>query len=135
MDQVNVCLHILSHSVRLQVVLFCTRGIHVFILEPELPPSRLFNIARKPYTKPQARHDLGPMDLICAKCGAFHWTAEQLAKTKLFGACCNSGQVQLTTLTPPPRALLGLYTGDDPIAREFRDHITQYNAAHWVLIR
>ena len=69
----------------------------------------------------------------CQHCGALHWTAERLTKSTkdniLFGTCCNSGAVQLPLLEPPPDAIRALFTDRDPVSKEFRTNIRQYNNA------
>ncbi|THU82778.1 hypothetical protein K435DRAFT_823131 [Dendrothele bispora CBS 962.96] len=68
------------------------------------------------------------MDIICSDCNALHWKAERAQKGH-FGLCCDGGQVQLPILREPPRTLRGLFASQDPTAVEFRENITQYNAA------
>ncbi|KAJ3759069.1 hypothetical protein EV360DRAFT_10333, partial [Lentinula raphanica] len=85
--------------------------------------------ARRQYHDPCTRHDLGRMNISCPKCGALHWEAERSSKSRLFSSCCDSGKVDLPQLNPPPREIRGLFTATDPVAIEFRDNITQYNAA------
>ena len=43
--------------------------------------------------------------------------------------CCNSGDVQLPSMAPPPEQLRYLFTAVTPFAEQFRHHIRQYNAA------
>ena len=43
--------------------------------------------------------------------------------------CCNSGRVELPPLDPPPPVIQNLLTGQDPISKEFRNNIRQYNNA------
>ncbi|KAJ6595974.1 hypothetical protein B0H10DRAFT_1828730 [Mycena sp. CBHHK59/15] len=45
------------------------------------------------------------------------------------GLCCNHGKVALNRLDDPPETLHRLLLGQDTQAQEFREHITQYNAA------
>ena len=71
------------------------------------------------------------MDVECPHCRALHWLAEKRsdssAAAPAFGMCCNSGQVRLPPIREPPEALRALFVADDAQAREFRDHIRQYN--------
>jgi len=91
--------------------------------------------ARQPYVEPATRHDLGGMDRTCQKCGALHWLCERVQKrgstdiNPLFGMCCGDGSVQLPPLPPPPDALKNLFLGSTEEARQFREHIRQYNSA------
>ncbi|GBE87832.1 hypothetical protein SCP_1200570 [Sparassis crispa] len=91
--------------------------------------------ACQPYMEPQARHDLGRMDIVCSRCNALRWHAERVASksTANFSAfitCCNQGQVRLLVSDPPPEFISNLFTStDDPQAQEFQENIRQYNAA------
>ncbi|KAJ8453935.1 hypothetical protein ONZ45_g19505 [Pleurotus djamor] len=101
---------------------------------PRTRTSDLFLIARKPYTEPASRHELGPMNDPCARCGALHWKTERLASSRksrqgVFGMCCDSGQVVLPPLRDPPHELRLLFEGNDDQAAEFRTNIRAYNAA------
>ena len=94
-------------------------------------PSTLLLAARVPYREPVEVHDLGRMSEVCQHCEALHWKAERLSMSRknnvLFGTCCNSGRVQLPPLDPPPDAIQALFTNQDPVSKEFRTHIRQYN--------
>ncbi|KAH9834149.1 uncharacterized protein C8Q71DRAFT_688168, partial [Rhodofomes roseus] len=89
--------------------------------------------ARQLYHDPPARHDLGRMDVACRFCGALHWIAERLtassARNPTFGSCCNSGKVHVPSAPDPPHALKQLFVQNTAQAREFREHIRQYNSA------
>ncbi len=93
----------------------------------QLPP------ARRPYVEPLIQHDLGRMDMACPFCGALHWPDERLSGTSKtnpkFGICCASGQVSLPSTPDPPPAIQRLFVDQTPAAKEFREHIRQYNAA------
>jgi hypothetical protein len=73
------------------------------------------------------------MDAICRFCGALHWLAERTSnsskRSPKFGTCCNHGKVILPPLHEPPPALRGLLTAQDSEAKEFREHIREYNSA------
>jgi hypothetical protein len=101
---------------------------------PNLRGSRGYaGAARRPYHDPPNRLDIGTMDVACSSCGALHWMSEKLegsSKTSpRFGICCDSGQVRIPLLNPPPRELQELYEGTDQRSTEFRDNIRQYNMA------
>ncbi|TRM58403.1 hypothetical protein BD626DRAFT_365356, partial [Schizophyllum amplum] len=88
---------------------------------------------RKSLSNALAQHDLGYMDDACPSCGALHWTVERLSSSTqakvLFGLCCDSGQVLLPYLQPPPPLLRLLFDNDDSRSRAFRKNIRQYNNA------
>ena len=70
------------------------------------------------------------MDMLCPDCNALHWKHEQLVKQLgRFGTCCNKGKVKIPLLPEPPAVLKELLTGDDHVAKTFRDKIRQYNSA------
>jgi hypothetical protein len=46
-----------------------------------------------------------------------------------FGTCCFSGKVQIHRLHDPPPELLDLFRGQDDIAKNFGNHIRNYNNA------
>lgn len=97
------------------------------MLRMELPP------ARRPYVEPIERHDLGRMDVRCPSCDALHWDGERLSASSRtnpkFGTCCDSGKVSLPLLPDPPAALRQLFTDETRDAKQFREHIRQYNSA------
>ncbi|KAJ6490984.1 hypothetical protein C8R45DRAFT_825969, partial [Mycena sanguinolenta] len=94
---------------------------------PQLPP------ARRLYVEPEARHDLGRMDVVCTNCKAFHWMGEKITSSKEhapeFGSCCNHGKVVIDDLKEPPAPLQQLLTGTDAQSKEFRKNMAQYNTA------
>ncbi|KAI0056662.1 hypothetical protein BV25DRAFT_1864431, partial [Artomyces pyxidatus] len=73
------------------------------------------------------------MNLVCRYCAAKHWASERVRSSSVsnpeFGMCCDHGKVRLPLAEDPPDQLRELFTGNSPQAREFRDHIRQYNAA------
>ncbi|THV03739.1 hypothetical protein K435DRAFT_561317, partial [Dendrothele bispora CBS 962.96] len=73
------------------------------------------------------------MEHMCRYCGALHWLDEKVAKSSRaspeFGMCCKHGEVRIPLLEQPPEYLYRLYTGHDNQAKEFRENISQYNAA------
>ena len=77
--------------------------------------------------------NLGRMDIPCPDCGALHWEAEKLAKSRggimRFGTCCLQGKVVLPPVQAPPMDLLHLYNGVSPHSEHFLKNIRRYNAA------
>ncbi|KAF9777699.1 hypothetical protein BJ322DRAFT_522135 [Thelephora terrestris] len=96
---------------------------------------RVLPVARRPYREPTQRHDLGRMEHACPHCGALHWLFERSTGSgssdahPLFSMCCNSGDIKLPPMAPPPTGLHHLFTAATPQAERFRQHIRQYNAA------
>ena len=89
---------------------------------------------REPYSEPEACHDLGQMDVVCPACGALHWHLERVARSSTaerssFSLCCKQGQVRLAAQRDPPDTLRYFFSSMDPVCRDFREHIRQYNAA------
>ncbi|KAJ6527655.1 hypothetical protein B0H19DRAFT_1275024 [Mycena capillaripes] len=88
--------------------------------------------ARSEYHDPEARHDLGPMNVKCLHCGALHWVDKRVAGSSKhnpeFGICCDHSKVKLQRFEQPPEPLLRLFFGNGAQAQEFRSHITQYNS-------
>ncbi|TEB33585.1 hypothetical protein FA13DRAFT_1708350 [Coprinellus micaceus] len=106
-------------------------GLKVHMSDGRLEP--ICAIARRHYREPAGRHDLGRMNVRCPDCGALHWGAEKLSTSTLarpkFGICCDSGQVRLPSLRPPPHPLYKLFTENMTQAKEFRENIWKYNRA------
>jgi hypothetical protein len=79
------------------------------------------------------RHDLGPRDIQCPECAAFHWKGDMwgssTTRTARFGSCCNEGDKILTRIMDPPEPLYRLLTSAAAEAIQFRDNIRRYNAA------
>ena len=96
-------------------------------VQPHLP------LARQPFNRNWPVHNLGNMNIPCSDCGALHWLAERLASSSMihpkFGTCCFSGKVHLPRLHDPPPELLELLRGQDPISKDFRNNIRNYNNA------
>ena len=78
-------------------------------------------------------NDLGPMNIQCLFCYAFHWIEERVSSSSIrnpeFESCCQRGKVKLPALRVPPTELYNLFVDDSPQARDFRKNIVQYNAA------
>jgi hypothetical protein len=106
------------------------------LLPPAPPPPNATSLplGRHPFNKNNIQvSNLGPMNLICSKCKAYHWKAEQLASSSTtnprFGTCCFNGKIKLPSLHDLPPELHELYHGQDHIAKTFRDNIRRYNNA------
>ncbi|MCI15864.1 hypothetical protein A2U01_0037003, partial [Trifolium medium] len=62
--------------------------------------------------------DIGDMNFICHKCGAFVWCAERVGK-KLgsllveVSMCCMNGNVTLPLMIEPPALIRNLFSGVD----------------------
>jgi hypothetical protein len=75
------------------------------------------------------------MEHACPKCKVLHWLSERVQKRgstnlhPLFGMCCGDGSIQLPAPLPPPDLLQRLFTVSTLEARQFWEHIRQYNAA------
>jgi hypothetical protein len=73
------------------------------------------------------------MDVQCPSCHTLHWMAKRLTKSSnlhpKFGMCCLSGKIALPPLHPPPSELMQLLTSQDPVSKDFREHIRNYNNA------
>jgi hypothetical protein len=73
------------------------------------------------------------MDVQCPSCHALHWMAERLTSSSnlrpKFGMCCLSGKITLPPLHQPPPELMQLLTSQDPVSKDFREHIRNYNNA------
>ncbi|KAH7903120.1 hypothetical protein BJ138DRAFT_1021123, partial [Hygrophoropsis aurantiaca] len=84
------------------------------------------------YAEPLARHNMGPMNVVCPNCKALHFDCEKLSKSSRrnpkFGDCCLTGQIDLPRLEAFPQELQRLYE-DPQDSRSFRKNIRQYNAA------
>jgi hypothetical protein len=57
---------------------------------------------------------------------AEHLTASSNIHPK-FGTCCLSGKITLPPLHQPPPELMQLLTSQDPVSKDFREHIHNYN--------
>nr|CDJ90351.1 Protein Y46B2A.2 [Haemonchus contortus] len=77
---------------------------------------------------PEEHYD-GPMNVECESCGARHFKSESKAGRATFNDCCNHGNITLEHFTNYPRQLYQLLTNQDANAKEFREHIRNYNSA------
>ena len=107
-------------------------------VQPDIPPPPPNNAqglpkARQPFDPSWPVHHLGKMDVECRSCGALHWMSERLVgsskRNPLFGMCCTSGKIKLPKLADPPGEILNLLSGQDHIAKKFRENIRRYNNA------
>jgi hypothetical protein len=73
------------------------------------------------------------MNVCCPHCHALHWIGERTASSTSaqpeFETCCAHGKVSLPLLSVPPMPLYDFFVNDTNAAKEFRENITQYNAA------
>ena len=101
-------------------------------VEPDEPPPPPDNPdalpeAHKPFDPNWPVHYLGKMEVVCRSCNALHWMDEWLVKSSkrnpLFGMCCTSGKIKLPRLENPPGEILNLLSGQDHIAKKFRENI------------
>ena len=80
-----------------------------------------------------SRHDLGPANIECKFCGAFHWIAERLTKSTannpIFSLCCKEGDVNLPQYKPLPQYLRNLLLSNGQRNQQFRDNLRAYNCA------
>src|SRR5258705_316795 len=67
-------------------------------------------------------HSCGPMNIICVTCNSTNFKEERPADKK-FASCCHKGKVLLPPLTEYPPLLRRLLIGEDPLPRNFLDHI------------
>lgn len=73
------------------------------------------------------------MKYTCQYCGALHWFAEKVGKSKeknptKFKRCCLKGKVLLAYLQKPPALLWDLIMGHDVRSRHFIENIRSYNS-------
>lgn len=76
--------------------------------------------------------DMGDPVYRCNACQALLWRDEAITgnpwlKKNVFSLCCSGGKVEVPRLNDPPDLLLHLYRGTHEAAKEFTDHIRQYN--------
>ena len=78
------------------------------------------------------QHQLGPMSMMCSKCGAHHW-AEEAHTTKdgetAFGMCCRKGAIELPPLQSTPPSLKALLQGDTAVSSAFLRNTRKYNSS------
>ncbi|KAK6010959.1 hypothetical protein OSTOST_23967, partial [Ostertagia ostertagi] len=84
-------------------------------------------VARSDF-EPEEHYD-GPMNVGCGSCGARHFSSELRPGSATFNDCCNHGCISLEHFTNFPLQLRQLLTGQNAEAKEFREHIRNYNSA------
>nr|CDJ85606.1 uncharacterized protein LOC100902978 [Haemonchus contortus] len=78
-------------------------------------------------SEPEEHYD-GPMNVECESCGARHFRSESKGR-RTFNDCCNHGTITIEHFTYYPEELRRLLTSQDAEAKEFREHIRNYNSA------
>uniref|UniRef100_A0A7I4YT97 Helitron_like_N domain-containing protein n=1 Tax=Haemonchus contortus TaxID=6289 RepID=A0A7I4YT97_HAECO len=78
--------------------------------------------------EPEEHYD-GPMNVDCESCGAEHFRSASKGGRRTFIDCCNHGTITLKHFTCFPEELRRLLAGQDAEAKEFREHIRNYNSA------
>lgn len=90
-------------------------------------------LGRRMYSEPILQVQFGRMQVTCEYCKAFHWIEERLKHSStshpVFSHCCHHNKVRLPALPLPPPKLRYLLTSSSTDARQFREHIRQYNSA------
>lgn len=73
------------------------------------------------------------MDVVCRKCGAFHWLDEKLADSTqnniISGSCCRQGKIKVALPQRPPPTLWRLFTGIHAASNNFFANIQNFNSA------
>ncbi|PIO60099.1 hypothetical protein TELCIR_18410 [Teladorsagia circumcincta] len=78
--------------------------------------------------EPEEHYD-GPMNVDCGRCGARHYKSESRPGVATFNDCCNHGCISMEHFINFPVQLRQLLTGQHSEAKEFREHIRNYNSA------
>ncbi|KAG5863313.1 hypothetical protein JTB14_024440 [Gonioctena quinquepunctata] len=73
-------------------------------------------------------HNSGTLTDICPHCGALFYTYEHVNREQIHTNCCARGVFTLPALRAYPPALKDLYTGDGPMAIQFRRRIRYINS-------
>ncbi|XGW24731.1 hypothetical protein V3C99_006299, partial [Haemonchus contortus] len=73
-------------------------------------------------------HYGGQMNVACESCGAKHFKSESKGK-RTFNDCCNHGSISLQHFNNYPVELCRLLASQEIEAKEFREHIRNYNSA------
>lgn len=72
---------------------------------------------------------LGPFNVICEYCKAYHFEGEKNHKKK-FTSCCSNGEIKLPSTPPFPQDLKDLMTDKTfPHHKNFRDYVRNYNSS------
>ncbi|GBN24309.1 hypothetical protein AVEN_89360-1 [Araneus ventricosus] len=75
-----------------------------------------------------SEHDCGMMTEICNFCQALYWRKELNSSNK-YTKCCHDGKVRLPNLAETPDLLKELLTNNSLEARNYQNHIREYNTA------
>ncbi|GBN96392.1 hypothetical protein AVEN_7481-1 [Araneus ventricosus] len=75
-----------------------------------------------------SEHDCGMMTEICNFCQALYWRNELNSRNK-YTKCCHDGKVRLPNLAETPNLLKELLINNSLEARNYQNHIREYNAA------
>ncbi|XP_053150109.1 uncharacterized protein LOC128344287 [Hemicordylus capensis] len=73
-------------------------------------------------------HNCGTLTESCHYCGALYWL-DELNSTRKYTKCCHDGKVTLKELNEPPDLLKELLLTQSTEAKNYREHIREYNAA------
>ncbi|GBL81581.1 hypothetical protein AVEN_93383-1 [Araneus ventricosus] len=74
-----------------------------------------------------SEHDCGMMTEICNFCQALYWRSELNSSNK-YTKCCHDGKVRLPNLAETPDLLKELLNNNSLEARNYQQHIREYNA-------
>ncbi|KAK4509475.1 uncharacterized protein ATC70_007827 [Mucor velutinosus] len=92
-----------------------------------------FLMARNSEAPEANRNDLGGMDALCSKCGAYMWIDERKQRTTraspTFQICCQDGQAILKPVHHFPELIVNLLSSNDDVSKEFKSNIRAYNSA------
>lgn len=73
-------------------------------------------------------HSWGHMSDVCQFCNALYWKSE-INTSKKYTKCCHDGKVCLPNSTETPDLLKKILCDSSPVAKKYRLHIREYNAA------
>lgn len=68
-----------------------------------------------------------PDQCECQHCNAFHFKTEKNSIGR-YAFCCFDGKIRVP-LSKMPDRMINLFTGDDDLAKNFRENIRRYNNA------
>lgn len=74
-------------------------------------------------------HNCGSLSEVCPYCGALFDTLEKTNRDGSYTKCCNREVYSLPILRECPPALRNLFTGDGPLANQFRKQIRYINVS------
>jgi len=77
-----------------------------------------------------AEDSIGSMNFKCTKCNSYNFKDEMTEEDGVFSICCHKGKVNLPPIQEPPPEIKHLFTGNDTKARNFQEHIRNYNSAN-----